>query len=70
VKALYSSAETTKNYAYPEVKDFQWTAQYLGSGRWFVSLAYTQWDYNLGGYISRTKSWFFEEATGVLTPAG
>jgi hypothetical protein len=35
VKALYATAETTRDYKFPEDKDFNWSAQYLGSGRWF-----------------------------------
>jgi hypothetical protein len=70
VKSLYAAAEATKDYKFPEVKDFKWSAQYIGSGRWYVTLAYTQWDYNANGYIARTKGWFFEEANGTLSPAG
>lgn len=70
VKSLYAAAETTKDYKFPEVKDFNWSAQYLGSGRWYVTLSYTQWDYNLNGYLARTKNWFFDEAKGALTPTG
>jgi hypothetical protein len=70
VKSLYAVAETTRDYKYPEIKDFKWTAQYLGTGRWYVRLDYTQWSYDLNGYITQTKSWFFEESKGALTPAG
>jgi len=70
VKSLYTLAETTKDYKFPEVKDFNWTARYLGSGRWYVTLDYTQWDYNLNGYVTRAKNWFFEESKGALIPAG
>jgi hypothetical protein len=70
VKALYATAETTRDYKFPEDKDFNWSAQYLGSGRWFVKLSYTQWDYNVNGYVARTKSWFFDEAKGALSTAG
>ena len=50
--------------------NFNWTAQYLGSGRWYVALAYMQWDNDLSGYVATKKNWFFDEAKGALTTAG
>ncbi len=69
VKSLYAAAETTKDYIYPEVKDFNWTANYLGASRWIITFTCAEWDYNVGGYVGRVKNWFFDESTAKLTAA-
>lgn len=67
-QAIYAAADKTKTYAFPETKDFNWTAQYYtDSGQWLVTFTYAQWDYNASGYFSQTKRWFFDEGTGKFT---
>ena len=69
IQALYAAAERTKDYAYPEVIDIKWMEEYKGNGRWLVTLAYTQWDYNLKGYVAKARYWFFDETKPTLIPA-
>ena len=69
IQALYAAAEKTKDYKYPEVNDFNWMAEYKGDSRWLITFTFTQWDYNISGYVARARYWYFDESGPKLTVA-
>ena len=65
--SLYSTAERTKYFAYPLVRNINWTNSYMGNGKWYVQVSASVWTERINGYEIVMHNWYFEEQTAQLT---
>ncbi len=68
IKNLYDAAEKSKDWAFPEVRDINVTANYIGQGQWRVVAYYQQLNLNTGAYENKAFYYIFVESAATEIP--